>query len=93
MDEPNLEDIEEDQANGGYSLSAQVNDMVHKQWEEVVSGVLADQYSRPIPTCFVRNDSIRMVNQLNDDTSYITRLPYEVLEKIIYQVLSSSGFS
>ena len=41
---------------------------------------------------FVDEDGVRMMNQSDSLTSYIDRLPNKLLEKVIFEVLSSSCF-
>lgn len=41
---------------------------------------------------FVDEDGVRMMNQSDSLTSYIERLPDKLLEKVIFEVLSSSCF-
>ena len=80
------EEVKEMEDNGADLLSTQDN-TAHSQYIPTEREVLEQ-----IPIHFVENETVERVST-NDGISPIERLPNEILEKILSEVLLSSGFS
>ena len=81
------EEVKEMEDNGADLLSTQEDNTAHSQYIPTEREVLEQ-----IPIHFVENETVEMVSA-NDGISPIERLPNEILEKILSEVLLSSGFS
>ena len=93
-EEPHLaESYECNQEKGGDSLSSQEAEVVPAKRREEASAVPTDKSPVPVEIRFVGDDSVGMVNHLDDLTCHMDRLPNEILTIIIDKVLISSNFS